>query len=103
MKKVKPKLLRILLYIFFSLAIVLSAIILIVHWVWFRPNVSIPGQSEASLYIRTNSTFDQVKTSLYSQGFIHDHRTFEWLAGKNSLKKTFLFECLPLHPGTPRL
>lgn len=82
MKKVKPKLLKILLYIILSLVIVFSAIVLIVHWVWFMPNVRIPGQSEASLYIRTNSTFDQVKSSLYSEGFIHNHWTFEWLAGK---------------------
>ena len=82
MKKIRTKLLRALLWIFLSLVVFFSAAVLIVHWIWFKPNVRIPGQSEASLFIRTNSTFDQVKTSLYSQDFITNQRTFEWLAGK---------------------
>jgi UPF0755 protein len=84
MQKIRSKLVRFLLYVFLSLAIVFTAIFLIIHWIWFRPNVIIPGQPEASLFIRTNSTFDQVKTSLYSQGFIDNPRTFEWLAGKKN-------------------
>lgn len=84
MKKFKSKLFRIFLFSSLILAVLISIIVAMVWWIWYKPNVRIPDQPDASIYIRTNSTFDQVKTALYSQGFIQKHRTFEWLARKKN-------------------
>ncbi|HOW26704.1 MAG TPA: endolytic transglycosylase MltG [Bacteroidales bacterium] len=82
MKALKTRLIKILLFIFLGLVTVFTFVVLMVYQIWFKPNVIVHGQPETSLYIRTNATFDQVKDSLYSHGFILHHRTFEWLAGK---------------------
>ncbi len=80
----KSKLLRILLYSCIFLVILLATVFLVVHWIWYKPNVRTPDQTNASLSIPTHSTFDDVKTLLYSQGFIKKKKTFEWLARRKN-------------------
>ena len=48
----------------------------------YKSNVWISGDTEASVYIPTGSNFDDVKNILYSQGFIIERYSFEWLAEK---------------------
>ncbi|MBP6976794.1 MAG: endolytic transglycosylase MltG [Lentimicrobiaceae bacterium] len=84
MKINKRHLLRILLLLFVFLVLLCSAIILTVHWIWFKPNVIVSDPENASVYIRTNSDFEDVKSQLYSQGFIKRRNTFEWLAEKKT-------------------
>lgn len=47
-----------------------------------RPNVTIPGGEEYSIYIPTNATFQQVVDTLSRHDLIHDMSSFEWLAAK---------------------
>ncbi len=82
MKKNKRRLLRILLFIFIIIVTLCSAAVFAVYQIWFKPNVRITDPENASIYIRTNSDFNDVKTLLYAQGFIKRQRTFEWLAVK---------------------
>ncbi len=51
----------------------------------FKPNIWTPENKTTEFYIETGSTFENVKTDLYSQGIILNRKTFEWLAGKKSL------------------
>jgi UPF0755 protein len=50
-----------------------------------KPNVWTPENKTTELYIKTGSTFENLKTDLYSQGIILNRKTFEWLADKKNL------------------
>src|SRR5436190_17727113 len=61
--------------------ILIFAFILIIFAAWkvFGPSVSTP--EEKFLYIRTGSTFGQVKEDLVSKKIISSARWFDWVAG----------------------
>ncbi len=99
MKAINLKLFRIFLFIFLSLVVVCFALVLTVHWIWFKPNVRVADPENASVYIRTGSDFNDVKTLLYSQGFIKREKTFEWLAGKKAYPSQVKAGRYLLHDG----
>lgn len=85
--KEKPK--RNLVYriIFLSLLIITVAFILIAFTLFryiLKPNVRTPGNEPASIIIRTGSTFDDVRKTLYNQGLIINRRSFEWVADRKN-------------------
>lgn len=47
-----------------------------------KPNVTVHGQKDFSLFIPTGADFDQVKDSLYGNDLIVSHKSFEWWAEK---------------------
>lgn len=47
-----------------------------------KPNVWINNQESASLFIPTGSDYEDVKTILYSNGFIINRNNFEWVADR---------------------
>ncbi len=54
----------------------------------YKPNVTLNGKKSTYIYIPTGSTFEDVKEQLYSNGFISNHSTFEWMAErKNYIRK----------------
>jgi len=61
--------------------IAISVIILFALFEIFGPNTGSFSQGEY-LYIRTGSTFEQVKTTLQQEGFVRDMRSFDFLAAR---------------------
>ncbi len=56
----------------------------LLYAVIFKPNVWTPGEADISIYINSNSDFDNVKNQLYTQGLIIHRKNFEWLAEKKN-------------------
>lgn len=50
----------------------------------YKPNVWTPGEADISVYIPSNSNYDEVKQILYNQGLIVHRKNFEWLAEQKS-------------------
>lgn len=50
------------------------------YWVLLKPNVYTTDHKQAFITIRTGSTFEDVKKTLYSHGYIINRRNFEWIA-----------------------
>lgn len=80
MKKPKPLLIRISLFLLVLLIVIASVTALCFYWIWQKPNIRVTGEGPASLYIPTHATFNDVKSLLYEQDLIQNHWTFEWLA-----------------------
>jgi len=83
-KKKKSRFRRFLL-VFLLIALVVCCIIGYRLFVTiYKSNVWLADQDTVSVYIPTNSNFEEVKKILYSQGIIIERGTFEWLAEKKS-------------------
>ena len=89
-KKKKSKVKR---FLFFVLLIAIIATCIIGYRLFvtiYTSNVWLSDQATTSVYIPTNSNFEDVKKILYSQGIVINRGTFEWLAEKknypNSIK-----------------
>ncbi|HLO90792.1 MAG TPA: endolytic transglycosylase MltG [Lentimicrobium sp.] len=65
---------------FFILLLVIAGGGFYVYLLLFAPNVYTPKNQPANLYIKTGSTFEDVKKSLYSQGLIVHRKNFELVA-----------------------
>lgn len=50
----------------------------------FKPNTRTPGNEPLPIFIRTGSSYSDVKSMLYQKGVILNHRTFEWVAGRKN-------------------
>ena len=57
------------------------------YWAIYKPNVNLNGRQSTYLYIPTGAGFEKVKELLYSQNFIQNHSTFEWLAEQKNYKR----------------
>jgi UPF0755 protein len=73
----------IIFFLFFLLLSGLGAGYLL-YSIIYRPNVWTPGEAEISIFIPSDSNFDQVKQILYNQGLIVHRNNFEWLAERKS-------------------
>jgi len=62
----------------------------------FAPNTDLHGEKIAWVYIRTGSSFDAVKDSLFNHGYIINKKSFEWVAKKKDLQ-------FHVNPGRYRL
>jgi UPF0755 protein len=67
-----------------------------VYKLFYRSNVSLDGKKSELFYIHTGDTFEDVLHSLYEQGLVKDHESFEFLARKKNLQNN-------IHPGRYRL
>jgi UPF0755 protein len=80
-KKPKRKRFHRIIITALALAIIAS---LIIAYSLFRyimvPNISTPGGEPVSIFIRSGSTYEDVKKSLYSKGIIRKQKSFEWVA-----------------------
>lgn len=54
------------------------------YTILYKPNVWTPDQADVSVYIASNSSFDDVKHTLYNQGLIINRKPFEWLAERKN-------------------
>lgn len=52
----------------------------------YIPNVSLGGQSEAFIYIPSNSTHEDVTAILYESGYIINRNTFEWISEQKNYR-----------------
>ncbi len=79
-KKKKPIWSKIIIYILLLLCITSCIIGYLLYMTLFRSNVWLNNQESVSIYIPSNSNFEDVKTILYQQGLIINRGTFEWVA-----------------------
>jgi len=86
--KKKSKLRRYLLIILFLVIIVACVIGYRLFVTIYKSNVWIAEQETTSVYIPTNSNFEDVKKILYSHGIIINRGTFEWLAEKKNYQNS---------------
>ena len=54
----------------------------------FNPNVWTPGGKEVSVFIPTGSTYEDIKSILYSNGLVVHRKNFEWWADKKNYPST---------------
>ncbi len=54
------------------------------YTVLYKPNVWTPEQADVSVFIASNSTFEDVKHIFYTQGLIIKRKPFEWLAERKN-------------------
>ncbi len=83
---------------FLSLAFLTLAGI-VAYWAYinlYKPNVNLGGKNYKYVFIKTNSTYEDVLGALYDEDLIENHKTFEWMAQKMDLDKN-------IHPGRFRI
>jgi len=71
---------RLLVFIFTMAIVPFLACGFFLYQIFYKANVWTENEETASLYIPTNSNFEQVKSILYKQGLIIHRGNFEWLA-----------------------
>jgi UPF0755 protein len=49
-----------------------------------KPNTRTPGNEAVSLFIPTGSVYEDVREQLFSKGYIVNHHSFEWMAGRKN-------------------
>ncbi len=83
-RKKRSKRQRLLITIFTLVLIPLLAGIYLFYQIIYKPNIWIENKEKetASIYIPSNSNFEQVKSILYKQGLIIHRGNFEWLANQ---------------------
>ncbi len=72
---------------------------LVGYWAYinlYKPNVNLEGKNYKYIYIKTNSSYEDVLSELYGENVIENHKTFEWMAQKMDLDKN-------IHPGRFRI
>lgn len=71
----------------FILLLIIAALVsgYLLYLTIFKPNIWTPENKTTEFYIKKGSTFEDVRTDLYSQGIILNRNTFEWLAEKKNL------------------
>lgn len=60
------------------------------YWTYeniFKSNVHLNGKKFTYIYIKTESTFEDVLDELYSENIIDDHTSFEWMARRMHLQE----------------
>jgi UPF0755 protein len=83
---------RVLLYFLFVTIILAVFAGYLLHNIILKPNTWVKEGNEVSVYIRTGSTYDHLKSLLYEKGIIINRKNFEWLAKKKNLENN-------IHPG----
>jgi UPF0755 protein len=89
-------------FLIFSLLVLIIAAGIVGYLLYltiFKPNIWTPENKTTEFYIKTGSTFDDIKTDLYSQGIILNRKTFEWLAGKKKLASNIKPGRYLINPG----
>lgn len=69
------------------------------YWAYmnlYKPNVSLEGKNFKYVYIPSDADFETLLNTLYSEGVIENHKTFEWMAKRMDLDKN-------VHPGRYRV
>ncbi|NOX85063.1 MAG: endolytic transglycosylase MltG [Chlorobi bacterium] len=89
-KKKKNRFRKFLFWFFFLLILAAAGAGYYLYQVVYKPNVWTPEGKEVSVYIPTNSDFEDVKLILYKNGLIVHRRHFEWLAEKKKYPKRVL-------------
>jgi len=77
-------------FIYIILFILILAALGIAYQLWvviFKPNTWVQDEKPVPVYIHTGSSYDDLKSTLYSQGIVVNRKTFEWLAQKKNLPK----------------
>ena len=80
-KKKKP-ILKYVIWFIVLLLLVLSVGSYLLYQVIYKPNVWTPNGKEVSIYIPTESNFENVKLILFKKGLIIHRNNFIWLADK---------------------
>jgi UPF0755 protein len=75
---------RLLLYLLFFLLLASLGVGYLLYSILYKPNVWTPEESDISLFVPSNSNFDEVKQLLYTQGLVVHRNNFEWLAEQKS-------------------
>lgn len=81
------------------LLVVIVLIGLAGYWAYmnlYKPNVSLEGKNFKYVYIPSDADFETLLNTLYSEGVIENHKTFEWMAKRMDLDKN-------VHPGRYRV
>jgi len=65
-----------------SVLIILIITLCRIYFFLNAPNVTLAGKPFVYFYIRTGSTFESVKSDLYKNKYIRNHKSFEWTAGR---------------------
>jgi len=79
-RKKKPRFHRVILYTLIFMLIAAIIVGYVLYRVIFHPNVWLNNRESCSIYIPSGSSFEEVKTILYSEGIIINRDYFEWLA-----------------------
>lgn len=73
------------LLIFFALVLLAASIVSYKYYrLIYKSNVDLHGKESTYIYIRTNSTYQEVKDILYKNEFIINKDAFEWLSVKKN-------------------
>lgn len=81
------------------LLVVIVLIGLAGYWAYmnlYKPNVNLEGKNFKYVYISSDADFETLLNTLYSEGVIENHKTFEWMAKRMDLDKN-------VHPGRYRI
>jgi UPF0755 protein len=69
------------------------------YWIYinlYKPNVNLEGKNYKYVFIKNNSTYDELLSALYDENIIEDHKTFEFMAKEMDLSQN-------IHPGRFRI
>ncbi len=69
------------------------------YWAYinlYKPNVNLEGKNFKYVYIPRDADFETLLNTLYNEGVIENHKTFEWMAKRMDLDKN-------IHPGKYRV
>lgn len=80
-KRKKSKFHRFVIYTIIVLLLIALGGSYLLYRVVFHPNVWLDEKETKSIYIPTDSDFEDVKSILYSEGIIINRKNFEWLSG----------------------
>lgn len=83
-KRKKSVLHRFLIFLLFFLLLVGLGAGYMLYTIIYKSNVWTPNEADISVYIPSNSNFEEVKQILYNQGLIVQRKNFEWLAEQKS-------------------
>jgi UPF0755 protein len=75
-------------FLYIILVILILAALGIGYQLWvviMKPNTWTQNDEPAAVFIPTDSSFEEFKTILYSNGLVVNRKTFEWLANKKNL------------------
>ncbi len=76
------------------LLIITGCIVFIGYWAYenvFKSNVRLDGKKFTYIYIKSNSTYQDMLDEIYSQNIIEDKESFEWTAQKMDLQNNVHF------------
>lgn len=79
-RRKKTKLQKLILFILLLLIVAAVGVGYLLYRVLYHPNVWLGEKEQVSVYIPHEADFNEVKSTLYSNGMIVNRKNFEWLA-----------------------